>query len=271
VAVLTAPEGESAAPIKTPLAGATRVGRAVVLIILVAAVVATLGTKWLWGYWFVPPALDPRVRDVAEIIGVSDLSLRYAPDAHLSAHGPFGASEHEFLPGEITKHVSDRGVAPPDTHGLLARRTPRVAPERLAEYTVALDPGVIGNRLGRTGTHSLYGEMMEFRARDGHEYAFISVVSSPPWPATHTARLCCEFLLGRPPDGPPRMLSTRRFYFGEGELASYGWAKIFWTCAAVLAWLAVTIVAIQQLRTWIRIRRHRRVRGFAVEPVSHVR
>jgi hypothetical protein len=263
---------QAVATVTTPLSGHARFGAIVGLIILSAAVVATVGTKWLWGYWLVPPALDPRVRDVAAVISVGDLALHYTADAHLAARGPYEASVYEFLPGEISEHVTDRGVAPPQTRGLLASRPlPLTGSTSLEQYAAALDPTVIGNRLGRTGTHTLCGEMMEFRGGDGAEYAFMAVVSAPPWPATHTSHLYCEFLLARPPDGPPRMLSTRRFYFGEGKLAAYGWTKIFWTSAGTLAWLAVMIVAIQQLRAWVRMRRHRRMRGFAVEPVSHVR
>jgi hypothetical protein len=250
---------------------ATRVAAAAVVIIVLAAAVATMGTKWLWGYWLVPPALDPRVAEAADVIAVSDLALTYVPDWYLTVHPPFGASEHEFLAGEISEHISDRGVAPPQTRGLLARRPPpRVERQRVAQYAAAIDPGIIGDRLGSRYFRRLHGEVMEFRGGDGREYAFISVVSEPLRPAPHRAYLCCEFLLSRPPtDGPPpQLLSARRLHFGEGRLASYGWGRIFCTTLGVLALLIAISVAVAQLRVWVRMRRHRRVRGFAVESVA---
>ena len=131
----------------------------------------------------------------------------------------------------------------------------------------AIDPDIIGPEL-RTGRREMLGEAMEFRASDGHEYAFIAASTGVLY-VPHTAYLYCEFVFETDPALPPRLLSVRRFYFGDsGFIGSLTWPKLLGMTAGVLVVATAWIAAVVQLVKWLWQRRNLRARGFAVEPTK---
>jgi len=223
-----------------------------------AFVVSISASRWYWGYWMSPPALDARVAGARRVVSATHV---YPVEAESEAPARLEISsiDQDLAPsdeGELDEEYPFRGrdlmalrksgAMPPQPTSMPVARTEAV-------YQLLRDTGLLVAGESGGGTE-VEATIFELESETGEPLLFISgsgrQVSNDHYPHY-------EFLFSNIDPAKPVLLSSRRFYYDVAGMEGVEWYALL-PVVGVLGFLiivpiTVLVMAARRLREWRRL------------------
>jgi hypothetical protein len=230
----------------------------VVMGVVIASFVGALFvSRWYWGYWMFPPAMDQRVATARRVVSATHVyplpAVGEAPARleFLAVDPQFGPSEK--VPLDEDYPFRGRDLLALRKGGAMPAQPATMPVERLDPFYRSLQNSEVLLVDGSGGTE-IEGTVFELEGSAGEPLLFVSgngsQVSNDHYPYY-------EMLFSAADPAKPVLLSSRRFYYDVAGMEGAQWHVILIVCAALgillIIPLAVLVMAIRRLREWRRL------------------